>query len=239
MNVKRFTARTSRDALALVRQAFGDDAVVMSTRPCPEGVEVLAMAPESVQQLERVGVNPQPARPSPAAAPVRAQINVVQPREAPQAREARPASRALERQEPSFDSSVEQDLEQLQMSTLSFQDYVRDRMLKRRDAQLAAEASAAPAAPAPPPVVAPISAARSRLAAPRDVPVLREELRLNEPALGAATPMPAPLSATVTPPGTGRVDMTTASSPKAWRTSARASREVRAVKRLTFMLHFQ
>ena len=55
MNVKRFTARTSRDALALVRQAFGDDAVVMSTRPCPEGVEVLAMAPESVQQLERVG----------------------------------------------------------------------------------------------------------------------------------------------------------------------------------------
>ena len=239
MNVKRFTARTSRDALALVRQAFGDDAVVMSTRPCPEGVEVLAMAPESVQQLERVGVNPQPARPSPAAAPVRAQINVVQPREAPQAREARPASRALERQEPSFDSSVEQDLEQLQMSTLSFQDYVRDRMLKRRDAQLAAEASAAPAAPAPPPVVAPISAARSRLAAPRDVPVLREELRLNEPALGAATPMPAPLSATVTPPGTGRVDMTTASSPKAWRTSARASREVRAVKRLTFMLHFR
>ena len=38
MNVKRFTARTSREALALVRQAFGDDAVVMSTRPCAEGV---------------------------------------------------------------------------------------------------------------------------------------------------------------------------------------------------------
>ena len=57
MNVKRFTARTSRDALALVRQAFGDDAVVMSTRPCAEGVEVLAMAPESIQQLERVGAS--------------------------------------------------------------------------------------------------------------------------------------------------------------------------------------
>ena len=83
MNVKRFTARTSRDALALVRQAFGDDAVVMSTRPCAEGVEVLAMAPESVQQLERVGVNPQPARHSAAPEPVRAQVNVVQPREAP------------------------------------------------------------------------------------------------------------------------------------------------------------
>ena len=59
MNVKRFTARTSREALALVRQAFGDDAVVMSTRPCAEGVEVLAMAPESVQQLERVGMTAQ------------------------------------------------------------------------------------------------------------------------------------------------------------------------------------
>ena len=44
MNVKRFTARTSRDALTLVRQAFGDDAVVLSTKPCAEGVEVLAMA---------------------------------------------------------------------------------------------------------------------------------------------------------------------------------------------------
>ncbi|MFO1330409.1 MAG: hypothetical protein U1F56_23900 [Rubrivivax sp.] len=64
MNLKRFTGRTSREALALVRQAFGQDAVVMSTRPCPEGVEVLAMAPESIQQLERVG-----GTASPAAAP--------------------------------------------------------------------------------------------------------------------------------------------------------------------------
>ena len=67
MNLKRFTARTSRDALALVRQAFGDDAVVMSTKPCAEGVEVLAMAPESVQQLERVGATAEPVR---AAAPL-------------------------------------------------------------------------------------------------------------------------------------------------------------------------
>ena len=69
MNLKRFTARTSREALALVREAFGKDAVVMSTRPCPEGVEVLAMAPESLQHLERVAASSQP---SPAAAPQRA-----------------------------------------------------------------------------------------------------------------------------------------------------------------------
>ena len=46
MNCKRFTARNSREALTLVRQAFGEDAVVLSTKPCPEGVEVLAMAPD-------------------------------------------------------------------------------------------------------------------------------------------------------------------------------------------------
>ncbi|MFN5157748.1 MAG: flagellar biosynthesis protein FlhF, partial [Betaproteobacteria bacterium] len=65
MNVKRFTARTSREALALVRQAFGEDAVVMSTRPCAEGVEVLAMAPESIHQLERVRAGAESVRAQP------------------------------------------------------------------------------------------------------------------------------------------------------------------------------
>jgi flagellar biosynthesis protein FlhF len=193
MNVKRFTGRTSKDALALVRQAFGDDAVVMSTRPCAEGVEVLAMAPESIQQLERVG---QPAQPV-ASAPVKAQRNVVQPR-APQAPLPRTAlqptvqlpatpQRGGQRLEPVFDTfmqpaeptPVAQDVEQLQMSTLSFQDYVRQRMLKRREAQIAAEASVEPEEAPLPPVVSPIAAARARLAATQ-VPVLREEL--GEPA---------------------------------------------------------
>ena len=61
MNVKRFTARTSRDALNLVRQALGDDAVVLSTKPCPDGVEVLAMAPDSIEHIERIA--------APASAP--------------------------------------------------------------------------------------------------------------------------------------------------------------------------
>ncbi len=197
MNVKRFTARTSREALALVRQAFGEDAVVMSTRPCPDGVEVLAMAPESVQQLERVGA---------PAEPVRAQVNVVQPREnkplprLPERKLERSPERTHERQEPSFSDSVAQDLEQLQMSTLSFQDYVRQRMLKRRDAQLAAQASTLPSLPPPSPVVSPIAAARSRLASAQvtapAVPVLREELRLHEPVLGQVTPS---LTTSVTP----------------------------------------
>ena len=220
MNLKRFTARTSREALALVKQAFGDDAVVMSTKPCAEGVEVLAMAPESVQQLERVGLTAEhaPRLPQPALPPVNhAQpalrertASALRPQDRPQERSherphERPQARAQQRIEPQLDADVAQDLEQLQMSTLSFQDYVRQRMLKRREAERAAEASAEPAAAAPlPPSVAPIAAARARHAhrqeaAPRalahDVPVLRDEVRLPAPELRSA---PATAQATAT-----------------------------------------
>jgi flagellar biosynthesis protein FlhF len=121
MNVRRFTARSSRDALVLVRQALGDDAVVLSTKPCADGVEVLAMAPEGMQQIERMA--------APAAA-------------APQGAPASPksfAARTGARVEPVMAAAaggVDDDVNQLAMSTLSFQDYVRERMLRRRQAAL-------------------------------------------------------------------------------------------------------
>ncbi|MBK1690106.1 flagellar biosynthesis protein FlhF, partial [Rubrivivax gelatinosus] len=161
MNVKRFTARTSREALALVRQAFGDDAVVMSTRPCADGVEVLAMAPESLQQLERVS----------AAAP-----------QAPRARAAAPrlaAPRPEPRVEPSFDAgAVDEDVEQLEMSTLSFQDYVRERMLKRRQTELAREAAAEPRQPG--------AVSTRRAEAPREEAPVRAAAPAAEPRARAA-----------------------------------------------------
>ena len=61
MNVRRFTARTARDALVLVREALGEDAVVLSTQPCADGVEVLAMAPEGMRQIERMAAPAAPA----------------------------------------------------------------------------------------------------------------------------------------------------------------------------------
>jgi len=110
MNVKRFTARTSRDALSLVRQALGDDAVVLSTKPSVDGVEVLAMAPEGMRQVERMA-----AKAPTVSAPDMA-----------------PAKTAAARIEPTPAAPIDEDVAKLSMSTLSFQDYVRERLLRRR-----------------------------------------------------------------------------------------------------------
>jgi flagellar biosynthesis protein FlhF len=156
MNVKRFTARTSREAFSLVRQAFGEDAVVLSTRPSAEGVEVLAMAPEAVDQLERVasGATPALAPAAPARGARGESLSSRAERQhaersgvtARQAAPAAPSAAAPTRQAaaraaaavPPAQSDVGDDVERLAMSTLSFQDYVRDRMLRRRQAALEA-----------------------------------------------------------------------------------------------------
>ena len=148
MNVKRFTGRTSRDAMTLVRQAFGDDAVIVSTKPCAEGVEILAMAPETVAALERVGASA-PAQQAPQKAAAR-----------PAAAKAAAAKTAAARTAAA--PGVDEDVEKLAMSTLSFQDYVRERMLKRRQAALESQAAAEQAAL--PPVPATPAAIEQRLA---------------------------------------------------------------------------
>ena len=116
MNCKRFTARTSREALTLVRQAFGEDAVVLSTKPCAEGVEVLAMAPEGMAHIEQIS----------ASAP---KVSAPAVKQTPPARKGKGLA---ERIEPEIAAPVEDDVRKLSMSTLSFQDFVRERMLKRR-----------------------------------------------------------------------------------------------------------
>eukprot|EP01114_Cavostelium_apophysatum_P016175 TRINITY_DN4550_c0_g3_i1.p1 TRINITY_DN4550_c0_g3~~TRINITY_DN4550_c0_g3_i1.p1 ORF type:complete len:473 (-),score=142.21 TRINITY_DN4550_c0_g3_i1:2778-4196(-) len=51
MNVKKFTAATSRDALRKVREALGPDAVILSNRPVDGVVEILALDNEDVASL--------------------------------------------------------------------------------------------------------------------------------------------------------------------------------------------
>ncbi len=132
MNIQRFTARTSREALRLVREALGDDAVVLSTKPSAGGVEVLAMAPDGVGRLAEL------ADKVPVVSAATSAVSE---------RDSRPWTRKSldERVEP---GSVEDDVDRLQMSTLSFQDYVRTRMLKRRRAALDGDAGTHPSTPA-------------------------------------------------------------------------------------------
>ena len=187
MNVKRFTARTSRDALALVRQSLGEDAVVLSTKPCGEGVEVVAMAPESMAQIERMATAAVPAQEPAAAAPVSrptaARPGPGRPGVArTQTARAEAATAAAE--------SVDEDIERLSMSTLSFQDYVRERMLKRRQVAMQAESAAARAAA--PVVDVPVGPLATRMA---EAPVARPAVAMKraQPAASAAAPGHAPV----------------------------------------------
>lgn len=141
MNVKRFTGKNSREAMQKVRLAFGDNAVVLSTKPANGGVEVLAMAPESVAAIERFNTAHAPLAPAAGV---------------PEA----PLSALRQQAQPSTpETPVQNDVKTLAMSTLSFQDYVRERMLKKRDAELRAQAQQAP-----------LSAAVEQRLAARDVP---------------------------------------------------------------------
>ena len=52
MNIKRFTAPTSREALAKARMAFGEGTLILSNRPTANGVEVVATAEDTLSALD-------------------------------------------------------------------------------------------------------------------------------------------------------------------------------------------
>ncbi len=51
MNVKKFLAHSSREALRQVRDALGPDAVILSNRSVAGGVEILALAHDDIASL--------------------------------------------------------------------------------------------------------------------------------------------------------------------------------------------
>lgn len=55
MNVKKFTANSSREALRKVRDALGPDAVILSNRATENGVEILALANDDISSLAAPG----------------------------------------------------------------------------------------------------------------------------------------------------------------------------------------
>jgi flagellar biosynthesis protein FlhF len=137
MNMTRFTGRTSREAMQKVRDAFGEDAIVLSNKPCPGGVEVLAMPPHGLDAIEqhreelqeRMAQQPPVQQPQPRARAAQGTAPTMREMLAPPA-----AAQAAERVDEH--ATVQDDVKRLSMSTLSFQDYVRDRLLKRRQVAL-------------------------------------------------------------------------------------------------------
>ncbi len=120
MNIKRFTAPTSREALAKARMAFGDGTLILSNRPTANGVEVVATAEDTLSAIDGGGTTGLGAAANPPL------LSPTPPRA------AAPRNSQAASSEPLGRSAVQEDTEQLAMSTLSFQDYVRERMLRRR-----------------------------------------------------------------------------------------------------------
>ncbi len=66
MNVKKFTATTSREALRKVRDALGPDAVILSNRPVDGIVEILALASDDVASISSPAADTEMAQPRPS-----------------------------------------------------------------------------------------------------------------------------------------------------------------------------
>jgi flagellar biosynthesis protein FlhF len=172
MNVMRFVGRTARDAMRKVRDALGPDALVLANRPCAEGIELLAAAPGT---LAPIGDDAGTAR-EPAAAPAAG----ASPGLAHAPGQAEPAG--VGRSAASTGEA---------MSTVSFQDYVRQRLRERHRAP-GGTAPAAPAAFGP-------GVTGEPLAFPRREPGERPAF----PACAPGEPLPAserPAAAAFVPP---------------------------------------
>jgi flagellar biosynthesis protein FlhF len=113
MNIQRFSAPTSREALAKARLAFGEGTLILSNRQTDTGIEVVATAEDSVVGLGRSD-----------------KFNHRTAIQIPKFQTTTEASTESQ-------SQVEEDADRLSMSTLSFQDYVRERMLRRRSETIA------------------------------------------------------------------------------------------------------
>ncbi|WP_017429026.1 flagellar biosynthesis protein FlhF [Vreelandella jeotgali] len=85
MSVRRFVGATSREVMRQVRDALGDDALIVANRRMDDGVEILAMADGAVDGLASSAADA-PATPPPARTPAGSYAQVQQ-----QAQQAQPA----------------------------------------------------------------------------------------------------------------------------------------------------
>ncbi|WP_300451221.1 flagellar biosynthesis protein FlhF [Accumulibacter sp.] len=86
MNVRKFIAATTRDALRKVKETLGPDAIILSNRGIPGGVEIMAVAARDMEMIV-----PTPEREAPPRA---------KPQPLPEAATETPAARAVAPQPP-------------------------------------------------------------------------------------------------------------------------------------------
>ncbi len=96
MNVKKFTAATSREALRKVREALGPDAVILSNRPVDGVVEILALDNDDVASLASPSPESEMAAPRPNLRMQEPTFDDLEPAPAP-APAPRPAARPAPR----------------------------------------------------------------------------------------------------------------------------------------------
>jgi flagellar biosynthesis protein FlhF len=125
MNVKKFSAPTSREALRKVRESLGPDAVILSNRQSDGGVEILALANDDAASLSSPAPHSPMAEPAPSL-----DLGL-----------GLPAGRLEQRMEPRFDNrAAEMPAEPVRRVVASPSSY----------ASKTAAAAAAPSAPAQP-----------------------------------------------------------------------------------------
>lgn len=221
MNVRRFTARTTREAMAKVREALGDDAVVLKNRSVDGGVEIMAMSDEQMDAPPRGGqaadgrLQADTAPPAWRAMGRRASVPPAQPERiaaSPVKAEPAPSDEPL----PAWAAPASAPAAE-PMSTLTFQQFVRDRLARRRATTPPAQPAAAAAMPAadpawpdedldqdkhpmnagPLPVAAAWPATAGRTAAANAVAALPEPAAPVDAPVTAEPVLPAPAAAPV------------------------------------------
>ena len=164
--IQRFQAPTAREALAMARAAFGDETLILSNRQLANGVEVMASTEAALSQQE----SSVPASSASSAPSMSQTLALPLPLSQASSETAEPvvAAKASVPQAAASEQSVNADTEQLAMSTLSFQDYVRERMLRRQQDTPATPVAekAETAKPAAPSFAAPFVAQPALQAAP-------------------------------------------------------------------------
>jgi flagellar biosynthesis protein FlhF len=162
MNIQRFTAPTAREALAKARMTFGDGTLILSNRPTSVGIEVVATGEDTLATLDRNELARQGKR--------------------------QPTGTNFSPMQADPNSQVIDDAAQLAMSTLSFQDYVRERMLRRRHEAMGDQAPVKNSAPQPRPSrpVNPTVPAQAPQISVTTQPTVRSATKVKDPSESSA-----------------------------------------------------